>query len=208
MKHLKNALIIKKGFIFLGFICLIWSFSCVTVNVNFPEGAVQQATEDYVKELYKLKAEEKNTIPDKQTVDPLKKDQGALNFVFSFGILAHASPQFKIDSPEAKQIQVRQAKRLDKIDKDKKNGFLGESAQGLLVLRQSEKIKPLLMKKIDQLIKEENSDREALYRQVLKDNNLTSEQLVMIRQNFSKSFQESSPTGTWIESDGKWKQKK
>ena len=51
---LTPALILKKmnSSVFVWAMILFVGISCVTVNVNFPEGAVQKAADDYVKELY------------------------------------------------------------------------------------------------------------------------------------------------------------
>src|SRR3954470_20952661 len=45
--------------------CLLsFSFAaCVTVNVNFPESAVQKATDDYVRDLYRAKEKGKPAAP-------------------------------------------------------------------------------------------------------------------------------------------------
>lgn len=175
--------------------------ACVTINVNFPEGAVQKAADDYVRELYKAKMDDsvKKSTPDKQS------------YLAPFSLMAQAHAQdvgqFSVNSVKAKKIQSSQRGRLKKISSFKKKGFLGESSEGLLVLRNKNKIKPLLRKKIQKLLEAENKDRLALYGEVIKINNLDSDWLPKIKKTFARSFQSMTPSGTWVEAGGQWSKK-
>ena len=188
--------------------------ACVTVNVNFPESAVQKASDDYVKDLYKAKEKGKTPSSSSPSSLPAKTPEKS-----SFHMMELLIPSayaegaedeaFQIQlGPKAKEIQSRQASRISEIVEQKQAGLLGETADGLLVLRDAKKLKPLLQAKVDKLVKEENSDREALYDDVAKFNNLPA--LQKVRQSFARSFQKSgSPAGTWIEDPaGSWTQKK
>lgn len=174
--------------------------SCVTVNVNLPESAVQQASDDYVKELYKEK--EKGKVAP----SPAPSIKASLT-LFESEVLA-AEVVLRVDSAKTKSIQQKQAARLDEVSAQKRGGVLGENNEGLVELRNKEKIKPLLLKKLEKLVADENEDRMDLYQEVLKQNSVSKNNLKTVQKSFSRSFQDLSPEGTWIQGeDGQWSQK-
>lgn len=192
------------------FVFLLQSLtSCITVNVNFPEAAVQQASDSYVEQLYNLKEEaEKNKIEPATNTSPTKK--GAAYKVFSpwqlFISSAYAEDEFKVKSELITQIQKREVPRLNQMERFKSDGLIGENNKGLLVVRGEPKA--LQKKRIKDLINEENTDRELLYREVLRINGMSSGQMSTITNKFAQSFQDKSPKGTWVQSSaGQWSRK-
>lgn len=179
--------------------------SCITVNVNFPEAAVRQAADEYVNELYRLKKEsETQEKPSSQLRSPQ-----FLNIAMSLMIPVASAQDAKllVSSPKIKEIQLREVSRLGKLDDWKSQGFIGETASGTLELKGEPKA--LLKSEIQKLIKAENEDREQLYAEVLRLNNLNPSDIERVRAYFSVSFQEKSKKGTWIQSpsDKKWTRK-
>lgn len=173
--------------------------ACVTVNVNFPESAVQKATDDYVKELYRTK--EKNKAP---AATETKKS--AFDLLIPAAI---AADSFRVDSEKSMEIMGRMKSRIDEVITYKENGTLGESNDGLLVLKNADKTKKLLIKKLETLVQNENKDRAELYKEVVSSNGMTENREIDVRKSFSRSFQNESPAGTWIQDiDGSWAQKK
>jgi uncharacterized protein YdbL (DUF1318 family) len=179
---------------------------CVTVNVNFPESAAQRATDDYVKDLYRTR-ERRGAGNGSATSSSLGKTSRWL--WLELVPEAHAdSVDFKLKSATIDAIKETQSVRVDSLLEQKRAGLIGEAANGLVVLRNSENLKPLLRGRLEKLINEENSDRKKLYSEVLKLNQLPDARLKNIEETFSRSFQNESPSGTWIEgSDGKWSRK-
>lgn len=188
-KNTQSRSVFGRLIIFVGFFILL---SCVTVNVNFPEGAVQKAADDYVKELYRVKQETEKSGEKKGS-----------SFWWYFSNEAYADMTFKTDSPEVKVIQVKQADRLGKIDKYKVKGYIVEGEKGLLELNSQVQPKKLELKAVSQLIDGENEDRKALYEAVIKTNGLNSGELVKVQNSFSNSFIQASPAGTYFIKNGK-----
>lgn len=174
----------------------------MTVNVNFPESAVQKASDDYVRDLYQKK--EKKTPGTEPSAAP---SQSAMLDLQLFEPFAYAD-DIKIDTPAADKIKERLRSRIDDVIAQKKAGVLGESSTGGLILKAPEKLKKLLLPKVQALVKDENGDRQALYKEIVRANHYSSERLVDIEKSFARSFREHSPPGTWIqEDDGSWSQK-
>lgn len=211
MKANATRIFSVKSKIVFGLLFLILT-ACVTVNVNFPEGAVQKAADDYVQELYRAK-EETKLDPD-QTSQPTRS---LLLFAVQNLLLpqAHAQAAVSTNFPEAKEIQAKQQARLKKIDEFKAQGIIGESKEGLLVLWPGEsgagksKIeKKSLENKAKPLVEEENADRKKLYALVVQKNNMQSTYEEKIGAQFAEAFHKASAAGTWIESpSGAWVKK-
>jgi len=183
---------------------------CVTVNVNFPESAVQKASDDYVRDLYRTKEQGHLTTPT-STATPTS---GA---VFSFpqhifsAVIATAEaqePTFNMSSPKIDSIKVKMKANVPDVIEQKKAGTLGENQQGKLMLHNSGALKPLLKKKLEDLVHNENQLRDSLYAEVMSSNHLPANSAPAVRKSFARSFQAESPSGTWIENaDGSWTQK-
>lgn len=181
--------------------------ACVTVNVNFPESAVQKATDDYVRELYRAKEKGKGTQPEPSTP---KSETQSLNLLSISAAHAEEAPAFKVNSEKSRQIRDRLASRLDDVLAQKRTGVLGETKDGMLELREPEKLKAkkLLLKKLEKIVSDENADRKELYEDTLKSNGMQPNRLKDIQRSFARSFQAESPSGTWVQdSEGSWARK-
>ena len=190
--------------------------SCVTVNVNFPESAVQKATDDYVRNLYRSKERGRTSplpsaVPGETSSNhPLPPSKAMASTGWSIISSAWADDEdvFKVESPKALAIREKLRDRLPEILAQKREGVLGESNEGMLILKDKTKLKPLLMKKVEKLVDDENSDRKDLYNEVTKLNGLPSSRTKNVQKSFSRSFQSESPSGTWVENaDSAWVQK-
>ena len=161
--------------------------ACVTVNVNIPEGDIQQASDSYVKELYAAK---------KKGVDQNNEElQNAGN------------PKVKTDSPKIRELYSKMKDRSDEITEAKKAGLVGESNDGKLVLK-GKPTSPEQATKVKKVVDEENKDRTSLYEELIKQNPKLKANRLSFQHHFAESFQEHSPPNTWIEDeDGNWTQK-
>lgn len=178
---------------------------CITVNVNFPEAAVQQASDSYVEQLYRMREE-----AEKQKAGSSEADKGAQlspwQSPWSLLIPQAWAKEFRMQSELITEIQRREASRLDQVERFKREGLIGENNQALLELRGSPKT--LQKRRIESLIKAENQDRQRLYEEVLRINGMDRGQKSTVVNKFANSFQNKSPKGTWIQnSQGQWSKK-
>ncbi len=181
------------------------AFACVTVNVNFPESAVQKATDDYVRELYRAK--EKSGKP---ASTPQSAPSSSLEWLVASAQAAEQDVpivQFQLKSPKINEIHDRQAGRVSRLNQLKTKGALGESKEGLLEVRESASFKndPVVSKQVETLLKEENQDRKALYDETerLNAGKVPADK---IKRFFGKSFRDYSPSGTWVQDEaGAWR---
>ena len=178
--------------------------ACVTVNVNFPESAVQNASDDYVKDLYREKAHGRNSSP---TTTPTPVGQHTSGH-FSLWMAEANAAEFNLESPKLEAIKASLKSRVPDIIEQKRAGVLGETNDGLISIHDPLKLKPLQAKKIQDLVKGENLDRQSLYQEVVRSNHLVPDHLAKVKESFSRSFQAESPSKTWVQAaDGTWSQK-
>jgi uncharacterized protein YdbL (DUF1318 family) len=181
----------------IAILLLVFLNSCVTVNVNFPEGAVQKAADDYVRELYKSK---QKTVPE--TSKPS-------TFYFDLSFIATAeAAEFKIDSEESQKILGRQKERLADLDTYKEKGVIGETSEGLLDIYKEDKLSALEKKKVQRLLSEENKDRELLYSDIVKSNGMSEGMKAGVRKTFFQSLRDASPAGTPVKENDEWTKNK
>lgn len=187
--------------------------ACVTVNVNFPESAVQKATDDYVRELYRAKAKGREeatpATPDKTSAwSPTAQALALLSDALTTQAHAQGIEAFKVKSGKTEGIQASMSGRVAEILKYKRSGAIGETNQGLLTIRGAENLKPIERKKVESLVAADNADRESLYAEVMAINSLPDEKKASLQSSFARSFQAESPSKTWVQdAGGQWEQK-
>jgi uncharacterized protein YdbL (DUF1318 family) len=100
----------------------------------------------------------------------------------------------------------------DEIDEFKKDRVVGENNKGFLTILSSEKYKTddNYRRIVDQVVKEENLDREVVYERIVAINQSAAEAGQEERnQIFAKLNFDNSPSGTMIQKpDGEWIEKK
>jgi len=192
---------------------------CLTLNVNMtlPEAAVQRATDDYVRDLYRAKEKGKTSAPETAPSPGAAAGSAAktslLSPLDSIDLIAHAHAgddvTVKLGGKAVEQIKERQIARMDELNAQKSAGLIGENNEGKLAFRTPEKTPKIdVMKKVQKLVADENADRDALYKEVLKANNADKSKLADIQKSFARSFQVHSPAGTWIQDmDSNWVRK-
>lgn len=191
----------------LAFLSLLGMLSaCVTVNVNFPESAVQKAADDYVRELYRAK-EKKSSTPS-SWLEPAKQTQMALmlwEWLTPSASAAEVNAEIKFDSPSIKAIQTQQAGLISELKNQKRAGYVGETKDGYVALREADKLPPPIKSKLEKLVKQENDYRDNLYNTIHSEQKLQKEG---VKRTFTRAYQGESPSGTWVEdSGGNWERK-
>ena len=96
----------------------------------------------------------------------------------------------------------------DDVEEFKRNGFVGETMDGRLVVRPSEELSriPDTAKLVDEIVQEENAGRQIIMERVVELNDALKRAVPGdVSAVFAKMYQENSPAGTWIQKpDGTW----
>lgn len=180
--------------------------ACVTINVYFPAAEAQAAAEEFVE---KVIGEEANSGAEGEPqayAPPARRGWNPLSLLVSE---AHAQDvDITIRTPAIQAIQERMAERFrNGLQPHFDSGALGFGKDGLVVLRDPGKVPLKDRVAVNQLVAEDNRDRNAVYREIAVANN-HPEWEPQIRETFSRQWIASARAGWWYQAgDGSWKQK-
>jgi uncharacterized protein len=196
-------------------------YACVTVNVYFPAAAVEEAADRLVKEIYNSKVreiEKKDSAPAPEGGDaPAAKDKSSLlqQPARAFGELltlmvppAYAQqPDIEIDTPAINQLKGQMQARHGQLVPFYDAGAVGLAATGLLVMRDAKAVSLKDRGMVQELVAQENADRNALYREIANANG-HPEWEPEIRTIFDRRWVANAPGGWWFQdAGGSWVQK-
>jgi uncharacterized protein YdbL (DUF1318 family) len=115
--------------------------------------------------------------------------------------------------PPGKKDVVRALQRVsfnkDDLNRYKSLGVIGENNEGGITLLEPEKVEPANQAFVDNLIKEENEDRDAIMNRIIETNEtLSSTDLPRVHKMFAALNRDKALKGERIQLDsGKWIQK-
>lgn len=209
----------------LSLLTVLFFAACITVNVNFPESAVQRAADNFVQDLYK--DTNASTVGDasqkpieapseKETKKKSKKpiSDNKTQSYFNFSIInevyaeeAHAQ-DLNMSTKKAQEIKARMAARVPTIIDQKRKSLIGETFDGNLTVKEDSKLSKEEKKSLKNLVDQENKDRNELYEEIQSANSISDRKQTRIRKFFGSAFKSNSPSGTWIETEeGQWNKK-
>lgn len=172
-------------------IAFAFILSCVTVNVNFPESAVERAADDFVKDLY-AKAGKKTETEAKPAVKKPTKKKAPEPTTFNFELISSAyAAELNTSTATANQIKGEMAGRLVQIDAFKNAGIVCETMNGKLRFKDASKSSnPGVVKEV---MDKENGARDRLFNEIKAANPGVQEDVVV--KYFSAAFRRANPNG-------------
>jgi uncharacterized protein len=189
------------------------TLACVTINVYFPESEIKDLSKQIEDQVQKEAAKQPPApeIQEPPAAETPKGDGASL-----LDLALGATPAFaeevaapEVSSPAIRKIIESRAARLAQLDAFKAQGVVGENNRALLEPRGLDKIADLKSRaQLQQLIKAENADRDALFREIAAAKNVDLSQLPKIQETYAATLREKARPGDWIQMpDGSWKQK-
>ncbi|HSN57172.1 MAG TPA: DUF1318 domain-containing protein [Candidatus Sulfomarinibacteraceae bacterium] len=209
-----------KRWIAIGLGCAALLAACITINVYFPEAAVKELAQQIEDEVQRKAAGEPSPTPVAEpTPTPMAEPaagapESLLSWALSLGATTVYAAEDEVAAPEITNPAIRKiidsrAARLKAVNDLKAAGVVGESNQALLVIRNLDAIQGLKERADAQkLIKDENADREQLFREIAAAKNVEIAQLPQIRTTYAEALRDNARPGDWIQlPDGSWTQK-
>jgi len=182
--------------------------ACVTVNIYFPAAAVERAADQIVSETWGNAADQQ---PVKKEPQPQSKAKESSLNNFSFSIVGSAYAQeadINVSNPAIRALKDSIKNRSAAIKPYMDKGNIGINKDGLLAVRSEDGLNLKDRADSKQLIDAENRDREALYAEIAKANNIANDSIPKIKAIFAKSWMDQARPGWWIQdASGSWKQK-
>jgi uncharacterized protein YdbL (DUF1318 family) len=187
------------------FVLVFLVSACVTVNIYFPAAAVERAADQIVKETWGGPGEPKKKEQPQSVLPNPKRVSAPLGFV------EQASAQdadINVSNPAIRALKESIKNRSESIRPFMDRGNVGITRAGLLTIRSTDGLNLKERAEIQQLVEAENRDRESLYLEIAKANNISRESVPKIKSIFAKSWIDQAQGGWWIQDgQGAWKRK-
>ena len=177
--------------------------ACVTVNVYFPAKEVEKKAGDIVDDIRKIEPS-----PPPSPSGP----QSSLNQLYDLifhnrpGLCPKSRRRFPTRPSKTLKQQIRD--RFPRLVPFFPKGAIGEGRTGLVEIRDTKGLTAAEKNDLKSLVDAENRDRRALYQEVAKSMNISSDQVGKVQRIFAQKWQSSADHGWWIQKeDGQWVQK-
>lgn len=190
--------------------------ACVTINVYFPEKAIEDLSQQIEEEVQKKAAEidEGEPAPAEQDEEPGTETPVGSTGLFDslLGISpAYAAdvPAPEVSNPAIRKIIDSRAARAGRIGEFKAIGVIGENNQALIEVRALDQLEDLRQRsEVQKLVRAENEDRERLFKEIAAAKGVDLSQLPRIRETYAATLRTNAAPGEWIQTAaGEWQQK-
>ena len=178
--------------------------ACVTVNIYFPAAAIQKAADQIVDDVRGIKdqkaPEEKKNDTQSNLFDSLKSLIGPSG--------AYAQIDIEVSTPAVRSLKEAMKANYPQLKPFYDKGAIGENNVGLLEQRDMGSLNLKEKADLNRLMTQENSNRNALYSEIMRANKLGADSLPKIQKIFANSWRDKSQPGWWIQNDqGAWQKK-
>jgi hypothetical protein len=161
---------------------LVLLSACVTVNIYFPAAAVQRAADEIVKETWGGPGGKSEPIQPQSLLPLAPRPRVALSLTRE----AFAQePDINVSNPAIRGLRDSIKRRSGTIKPYMDKGNAAINQNGLLAVRSSDGLSLKERAEVQQLIEAENRDREALYAEIAKANNIPPEAVPKIKGIFA-----------------------
>jgi len=181
---------------------LTFILACITVNIYFPEAAVQKTADEIVNDV------RKKDVTDKTPPEPVKKDGMSAKTGFSFVPYAFGQEETTVSTPSIRALKDSMRQRFLELKSFYDKGNIGESNAGMVEIRDEGSLNLKDKAALRGLVRDENNDRTKLYAEVAKALKIDPGQIGRVQAIFAASWINNAAAGWWIQKeDGTWVKK-
>jgi uncharacterized protein YdbL (DUF1318 family) len=194
---------------------------CVTINVYFPEAEIRELSERIEAEVRgEPAATGEETPADEPPERRLRTLRSGANAsaelrLAGFGALAVAMaprapaqdvPEPAVMTPAIRKIIASRRTRHPALERWKEQGVVGETNRALVEARDLQQVADLRQRaELQRLLREENADREQLFREIAAAEGVDLSQLPRIQQTYAETMRRVARPGQWVQMpDGSW----
>jgi len=176
-------------------------YACITVNIYFPEAAVQKTAEKIVNDIRENE--------EKKEEKKIASYSSQLNsYVFFLVPALYGQEETTVTTPTIRALKKSMRERYPQLVPFYDSGHIGEGNDGYLVKRNENNLNLKQRAELRNLVKEENKDREDLYREVAVALDIDQSQIPRIQKIFAENWIRKAQPGWWIQNqDGTWERK-
>ncbi len=184
--------------------------ACVTVNVYFPAAAAEKAADRIIEDIWGPDKAAKPAGNEQSSAERGGADvvvaalQGALDFVIP---AAQAQADIDVSSPAIRALTASMKGRAADLETQFSAGAIGLTSDGLVEIRDANAVPLADRNRIRKLVSDDNSDRNALYREIAGANG-HPEWEADIRSTFAERWIANARAGWYYKTKaGAWTQK-
>jgi uncharacterized protein YdbL (DUF1318 family) len=184
---------------------LLFFFSCLTINIYFPEAEVQKAAEEIVDEIRKGQEDKDKKDKDSQLIEMVQamdSTRGSFSFVPSAYAQEKAT---EVTTPKVRALQQSMKERFPKLKPFFVKGNVGEANDGFIKIRNESGLNLKEKATLRNLQKDENNDRKNMYAEVARAMEIKPNQIPKIQKIFAALWIKKADSGWWIQNEsGEW----
>lgn len=186
---------------------LLFLFSCLTINIYFPEAEVQKAAEEIVDEIRK-EAEDKDKKDKESQMDEMEQMMRRGGGSFSLLPSLYAQEATEVTTPKVRALQQSMKDRFPKLKPFFEKGNVGEGNDGSVKIRDESDLNLKDKAMLRNLVKDENNDRKNMYAEVARAMEIEASQIPKIQKIFAALWIKKAESGWWIQNEnGGWTKK-
>jgi uncharacterized protein YdbL (DUF1318 family) len=177
--------------------------ACLTVNVYFyPSEEVDQTAKQIIEDI------RGGALPENEQ-EETEKEEGAseteLEWWHLTAVAYAAGEETKVSNPAILSLKQKIKERFNDLKPYFKAGAIGEGNDGLVAIRDASVLPMKDRATLNRIVKEENKDRKALYKEVAKELGVEGKDLPKVQKSFAEKWQEFARSGWWIQDEaGNW----
>ncbi|MEM6796479.1 MAG: DUF1318 domain-containing protein [Acidobacteriota bacterium] len=200
------------------------AIACITINVYFPEAAVRDLSEKIedavARKAAALDPPAETPAPGDEAASEGGRESASLlqragGRAIGLALAATASPAYaqqvaapEISNPAIRKIIDSRARRIAALNAHKASGALGEGKNALVKIRALDSLPLRERAQVQKLVRDENSDRERMFREIAAATDADLSQLGRIQETYAATLRAKAVQGEWLEAaDGTWSQK-
>jgi uncharacterized protein YdbL (DUF1318 family) len=180
--------------------------SCITVNIYFPAAAIQKAADEIVDDIRGKDQDLEQKKPEQKQVPTSLLER--LRYTGLGASEAYAAVDIDVSTPAIRGFKESMKNRFPALEPFYGKGALGENNKGFVEIRNADALSLKERADLNRLSQQENSDRSALYKEILSANKLGPDMMEQTQKLFANSWRSKSRPGWWIQQDnGEWTKK-
>ncbi len=185
---------------------VVISCAVITVNVYFPTEAVEEAAEKIIDEIQS--GEDAQSTADNSDQQSFFQKSVPFNFFENSTVYADEI-DLNLTTPAIRKLVDSMKARNSEIMKFKDKGTIGETNDGMLAIRKMDGLGGEEIRTVKRLLRAENNDREALYKELAAANKIDPADIDKVKSIFAKTLISKAKPGHWYHDEkGNWTQKK
>lgn len=185
----------------------LFLFSCLTINIYFPEAEVQKAAEEIVDEIRKEAEDKDKKDKDSQLAEmeqAMSRGGGSFSLISSL----YAQEPTEISTPKIRALKESMRDRFPKLKPFFVKSNVGEGNDGFVKVRDESGLNLKDKAMLRNLVKDENNDRKNMYAEVARAMEIEASQIPKIQKIFAALWIKKAESGWWIQREnGEWAKK-